>query len=77
LVVTTDKLEAQHVELDAALTDLSDDLGTAGRVRRLIEGHLGQEEQFVLPVWMSSFTAAEQIASPARCVATRRCATPG
>jgi hypothetical protein len=59
VVVTTDELEAQHDELDAVLGGLPDDLGTIGRVRRLLERHLTQEEQLVLPVWMSSFTAQE------------------
>jgi hypothetical protein len=59
LVVTTDELEAQHLELDVALNALPGDLMTADGARRLIERHLGQEEHLVLPVWMASFTAAE------------------
>jgi hypothetical protein len=59
LVVTTDELEAQHIELDVALAALPDDLTTADAARRLVERHLGQEEHLVLPVWMASFTAAE------------------
>jgi iron-sulfur cluster repair protein YtfE (RIC family) len=59
LVVTTDELEAQHTELDAVLAGLPDDLATAGRVRDLLDRHLHQEEQLVLPTWLSSFTAAE------------------
>jgi hypothetical protein len=59
LVVTTAELEAQHIELDVALEALPDDLARADGVRRLIERHLGQEEQLVLPVWIASFTAAE------------------
>jgi hypothetical protein len=59
LVVTTDELEAQHLELDVALNALPGDLTTADGARRLIERHLGQEEHLVLPVWMASFTAAE------------------
>jgi hypothetical protein len=56
---TTDELEAQHVELDVELAGLVEDLTTADRVRELVERHLSQEEQLVLPVWMSSFTADE------------------
>jgi hypothetical protein len=59
LVVTTDELEAQHLELDVALAALPGDLSTAGQARRLVERHLGEEEHLVLPVWMASFTAAE------------------
>ena len=57
--VTTAALEAEHGELDVALATLRDDLDTAGDVRRLVERHLGHEEQQVLPVWMASFDAAE------------------
>jgi hypothetical protein len=59
LVVTTDELEAQHLELDVALAALPGDLRTAEHARRLVERHLGEEEHLVLPVWMASFTAAE------------------
>jgi hypothetical protein len=57
--VTTDVLEEQHVALDVALAALPGDLAGAGDVRRLVEHHLGLEEQHVLPIWMASFTAAE------------------
>ena len=57
--VTTDELEDQHRELDVALAALPGDLDTAGDVRRLIERHLGLEEQHVLPLWLASFDAAE------------------
>src|SRR5688500_13205281 len=57
--ITTDELEAQHVELDRALAGLGADLATATDVRRLVERHLSLEEQHVLPVWMASFDAAE------------------
>jgi hypothetical protein len=59
LVVTTAELEAQHTELDVALAALPGDLDTVDAARGLIERHLGQEEQLVLPVWISSFTRAE------------------
>lgn len=59
VAVTTAELEDQHRELDGALGRLSTDLETAADVRRLIERHLGLEEQHVLPVWMASFDAAE------------------
>ena len=59
VAVTTDELEAQHVELDVALGRLPTELGSAGDVRSLVERHLGLEEQHVLPVWMASFDAAE------------------
>ena len=59
VVLTTEALEAEHIELDAALSALVDDLGAAGDVRRIIEGHLAREEQLVLPVWLASFTADE------------------
>jgi hypothetical protein len=59
VAVTTDELEAQHVELDVALGRLPADLDAAGPVRILVERHLGLEEQHVLPVWMASFDAAE------------------
>jgi hypothetical protein len=72
VVVTTAELEAQHDELDAVLGDLPNDLDTIGRVRQLLEGHLAQEEQLVLPVWMSSFTAEEHD----RFVGSLRRATP-
>lgn len=59
VAVTTDELEVQHAELDVLLRALPGDLATAGDVRRALEGHLAEEEQLVLPVWMSSFTAEE------------------
>src|SRR5262245_55424313 len=59
LVATTDELEAQHTELDVVLGALPGDLTTANAARRLVERHLGEEEQHVLPVWMASFTASE------------------
>src|SRR5215218_6814992 len=59
VAVTTAQLEDQHVALDDALAALPADLDAAGDVRRLIETHLGTEEQHVLPVWMASFSAAE------------------
>jgi hypothetical protein len=59
VVVTTEAMEAEHADLDVALARLPDDLATAGDVRRLIERHLGHEEQLVLPVWLASFTADE------------------
>jgi hypothetical protein len=59
VAVTTAELEAQHVELDTALASLAVDLDRAGDVRRLVEAHLGAEEQHVLPVWLASFSAAE------------------
>jgi hypothetical protein len=59
VVVTTEAMEAEHLELDAALSRLPADLASAGEVRQLIERHLGHEEQLVLPVWLASFTAAE------------------
>jgi hypothetical protein len=59
VVVTTEAMEAEHRELDIALATLPGDLDSAGDVRRLVERHLGHEEQLVLPVWMASFTTAE------------------
>jgi hypothetical protein len=59
VVVTTEAMQVEHAELDAALGRLPGDLDRAGEVRDLIERHLGHEEQLVVPVWMASFTAAE------------------
>ena len=59
VVLTTQELEAEHLELDSALAALTDDLDLAGDVRRLVERHLAREEQLVLPVWIASFTADE------------------
>jgi hypothetical protein len=59
VAITTDELEAQHIELDRALGGLGDDLATATEVRRLVDRHLSLEEQHVLPVWMASFDAVE------------------
>ena len=70
--VTTAAMEHQHLELDAALAGLSDDLATAGAARRLVERHLGAEEQLVLPMWLASFTADEHD----RFAGTLRRATP-
>ena len=56
---TTAELEAQHLELDVALAGLTTDLSAIGDARRLVERHLGLEEQQVLPIWLASFTAAE------------------
>ena len=72
LVVTTDELEAQHVELDVTLAALPGDLTMAEAARRLVEGHLGEEEHLVLPVWMASFSAEEHD----RFAAALRRATP-
>jgi hypothetical protein len=57
--LTTGELEAQHVELDEALATLVDDVTTICRVSDLVGRHLSAEEQLVLPLWISSFTAAE------------------
>ena len=70
--VTTAEMEDQHVELDIALARLGADLSTAGDVRRLVERHLGAEEQLVLPMWLASFTADEH----ERFAGTLRRATP-
>jgi hypothetical protein len=60
VAASTDALEAQHVTLDHALAALRDDVaGRAGEVRNLVESHLRDEEQHVLPVWLGSFTADE------------------
>ena len=40
VVLTTEALEAEHLELDAALAALTHDLDSAGDVRRLVERHL-------------------------------------
>ena len=56
---TTAELEAQHDQLDVALAALVDDVTAIGDVRTLVEHHLVAEEQLVLPVWLSSFTADE------------------
>jgi hypothetical protein len=56
---TTAELEAQHVELDAALAALFDDATTIEGVRTLLERHLAAEEQQVLPLWLASFSADE------------------
>jgi hypothetical protein len=70
--VTTAAMEDHHVELDAALAELTVDLSTASHVRRLVERHLGAEEQLVLPMWLASFTADEHD----RFAGTMRRATP-
>jgi len=70
--VTTTELERQHDELDTALAGLPGDLGTIVDVRRLVEAHLGLEEQQVLPMWLASFDAAEH----ERFAADLRRATP-
>jgi hypothetical protein len=49
-----------------------DDVGTIDRVRDLVGRHLSEEEQLVLPLWISSFTAAEH----ERFAATLRRSTP-
>ena len=59
VALSTEALETEHTELDAALAALANDLGAAGDVRRLVERHLAREEQLVLPVWIASFTADE------------------
>jgi hypothetical protein len=70
--VTTEQLEAQHVELDDALATLVADVSTIDRVRDLVGRHLSAEEQLVLPLWVASFTAAEH----ERFAGTLRRATP-
>jgi len=70
--ITTEELERQHTGLDTALTALVDDLATIGRVRDLVGRHLSDEEQLVLPLWISSFTAEEH----ERFAGTLRRATP-
>ena len=70
--VTTAEMEDQHVELDVALARLGADLSTDGDVRRLVERHLGAEEQLVLPMWLASFSADEH----ERFAGTLRRATP-
>ena len=70
--VTTASDGGQHVELDVALARLGADLSTAGDVRRLVERHLGAEEQLVLPMWLASFSADEH----ERFAGTLRRATP-
>jgi hypothetical protein len=59
LVLTTEELEAEHLELDRVLAMLPGDLDRVGVARRLVEGHLGREEHLVLPVWLASLTSAE------------------
>jgi hypothetical protein len=60
VVVSTDALEAQHTALDDSLAALRGDVaGQATPVRDLVETHLRDEEQHVLPVWLGSFTADE------------------
>jgi hypothetical protein len=56
---TTAALEAEHDELDVALEGLVAELERASDVRRLVERHLGAEEQQVLPMWLAAFSAEE------------------
>ena len=72
VAVTTAELEAQHDELDVVLGGLPDDLDHDRAGAPAPGGHLAQEEQLVLPVWMSSFTADEHD----RFVGSLRRATP-
>lgn len=59
IVATTDGLEAEHELLDAELEALRADPSRIGTVADLVDRHLGAEEEHVLPVWLSSFDAAE------------------
>lgn len=59
VTLTTAELEAEHTELDSALASPPHDLAAARALQRLVEHHLGHEEQRVLPVWLASFNAEE------------------
>lgn len=59
VATTTDELERQHEDLDAALARLTQDVDAIEDARRLIEAHLVAEEQHILPVWLGAFSAEE------------------
>lgn len=57
--VTTVELEEQHRVLDERLAALRHDPGSITELRPVLEGHLSDEEQRALPVWLASFDAAD------------------